>query len=88
MSDIVKNTYKTISKTSKEISYKYEEFLRKRAIQKVDKKIISKGLRVEDIEIDDYETLIEEEVKEIKREYATNSAKIALAALGIDFLLW
>jgi len=69
------------------ISNKYEEHLRKRAIKKVDEKILLHNLKIEDIEIDDYEAMITEAISEIKKEYAFKTTQVALSILGLDLLL-
>ena len=68
------------------IGNKYDKHIKKQAIKKVDEKLILHNLKLEDIDEDDYETMVNEAMTEIKKEYATNTAKVGLSLLGIDLL--
>ena len=69
------------------ITNKYDTHIKKKAIKNVDEKLLLHSLKVEDIESDDYETMISDEMCKIKQEYATNAAKVGLSLLGLDLLL-
>ena len=67
-----------------DLSNKYDKHLRKQAIKKVDEKLLLHNLKIEDISEDDYEAMVSEAIIEIKKEYATNTAKVGLSLLGLD----
>jgi uncharacterized membrane protein len=66
---------------------KYEQYFKKRAIKKVEEKLILHSLKVEDIAMDDYEAMISEATIEIKNDYSTTAAQIGFSLLGLDLLL-
>ena len=68
------------------ITSKYDKHLKEKAIKKVDEKLLLHKLKVNDIEQDDYEVMISDAISEIKEDYATKTAQIALGALGLDIL--
>ena len=80
------NTINSISDVGTNISNKYDNHIKQKAIKIVDENISSINLKVEDIESDDYEAMISEAMSEIKKEYSSNVAKVALGALGLDLL--
>jgi len=70
-----------------DITDKYDTHIKKKAIKNVGEKLLLHSLKVEDIESDDYETMISDEMCKIKQEYAANAAKVGLSLLGLDLLL-
>ena len=75
-----------ISNITENITSKYDNHLKEKAIKKVDEKLLLHKLKVEDIEQDDYVAMISDAISEIKEDYATKTAQIALGALGLDVL--
>ena len=84
--NLIDKSINTISDISNSISSKYDNHLKEKAIKKVDEKLLLHKLKVEDIEQDDYEAMISDAISEIKKDYATKTAQIALGALGLDIL--
>lgn len=68
------------------VSNKYEEHIRENAIEKVNSKITEKGLKVEEIEDDDYELMISDLSKDIKEDYVKKVSQALLAFIGLDML--
>jgi len=88
MEKFIKNSLYKLDETKKILEEKYKTHLRKKAIENVNKELKLRGIKIEDIEKDDYEILISEEIKEIEKEYAKNTAKVTLSLLGLDLLLF
>lgn len=65
---------------------KYESHIREKAIERVNQKIEERGLSVDDIESQDYETMVSDISKEIKLDYAKMTSKGLLAVIGLDLL--
>jgi len=84
--DMLNKTIETSSNVFDTISTKYEEHIRIKAIEKVNEKLILHKLHIDDISTEDYEVMVSEEVSEIKKEYALNTAKIALGMFGLDMI--
>ena len=84
---MIDTTIKTIKDVPSDISDKYESHIREKAIEEVNKKIEEKGLKVEQIENDDYEAMISDLSKDIKIDYAKKTAQGLLAFIGLDMLL-
>ena len=68
------------------IGDKYDKHIKRKAMKKVDENLKQHNLTADDIEIDDYEAMVNEEMSEIREKYASNTAKVALGALGLDLL--
>ena len=88
MEKFIENSLSKLDETKKIIEEKYKTHLKEKAIENVNKELKLRGLKVEDIEKEDYEILISEEMKEIEKEYASTGAKVALSLLGLDLLLF
>ena len=86
MNKLLDKSLDTIGNITDDINDKYQTHLRKKAIKKVDEKLLLHNIKIEDISSDDYETMISEAISEIKADYATNTAKVALSALGLDMV--
>jgi len=65
---------------------KYNNYLRKKAIIKVNEKLLLHKLKKEEIEEEEYETMVYEEILIIKKEHAQNTVKGLLIAIGLDSL--
>ena len=66
---------------------KYDSHIREKAVDEVNKKIEEKGLKIEQIENDDYEAMISDLSKDIKEDYAKKVSGGLLAFIGLDMLL-
>ena len=67
---------------------KYNNYLRKKAIIKVNEKLLLHKLKKEEIEEEEYETMVYEEILIIKKEHAQNTVKGLLIAIGLDSLVF
>lgn len=65
---------------------KYDSHIREKAIEEVNKKIEEKGVKIEQIENDDYEAMISDLSKDIKENYAKKASGGLLAFIGFDFI--
>ena len=88
MERFIENSLSKLDETKKVIEQKYKTHIREKALENVNKELKLRGLKIENIEKDDYEILISEEIKEIEKEYASTGAKVALSLLGLDLLLF
>jgi len=88
MEKFIKNSISKLDETKKMLEEKYKTHLKEKAIENVNKELKLRGIKIEDIEKEDYEVLISEEIKEIEKEYASTGAKVALSLLGLDLLLF
>ena len=68
------------------VGSKYDEHIREKAIEKVNKKIEDKGLDISQIEDDDYEAMISDLSKDIKEDYTKKASQGLLAFVGLDML--
>lgn len=66
---------------------KYDSHIREKAVEEVNKKIVDKGLSIDQIEEDDYEAMISDLSKDIKEDYAKKASQGLLAFIGLDMLL-
>lgn len=85
--DILNNAIESIKSGIDKVDDTYESHIREKAIEEVNKKIEEKGLKVEQIENDDYESMISDLSKDIKVDYAKKTAQGLLAFIGLDMLL-
>lgn len=69
------------------VSNKYEQHIREKAVEEVNKKIDSKNIKLEQIDQDDYEAMISDLSKDIKENYAKKASQGLLAFIGLDLLL-
>jgi hypothetical protein len=84
---MIDTTIKIIKDVPSDISDKYESHIREKAIEDVNKKIEEKGLKVEQIENDDYEAMISDLSKDIRADYAKKAAQGLLAFVGLDMIM-
>ena len=84
--NLLDKSLETISNITDGIGDKYQTHLRQKAIKKVDEKLLLHNIKIEDLSSDDYETMISDAISEIKEDYATKTAQVALGALGLNIL--
>ena len=84
----MKSTLKNIKKGINSVGDKYEKYLRKKAIIKVDEKLLLHKLKKDEITDEEYEAMIYEETLIIKKEHAQNTVKGLLIAIGLDSLVF
>lgn len=85
--NLLDDAINSIKDTTNTVSSKYEEHIREKAIEKVNEKISEKGLKVEQIEEDDYEAMIGDLSKDIREDYAKKTSQGLLAIIGLDMLI-
>ena len=76
----------SVENSANAVGDKYESHIREKAIERVNQKIEETGLSVDDIESQDYETMVSDISKEIKLDYANMTSKGLLAIIGLDLL--
>jgi len=86
INEMLDKSIDTITNITDQIGQKYEIYLREKAIEKVEQKLNKMNIKIEDVSDEDYEVMINDEVNNLKKEYATNVAKVALGVLGFDMI--
>lgn len=76
-----------LKETALAVDEKYEHYIRDKAIESVNKKLLAKGLKVEQISIDDYEAMVCDSVKDIKKEHTKKLSQGLLSFIGLDLLM-
>jgi len=84
--EIINSTLNTLSKTSKAVNEKYKEYIKTKAMEKVNKKLSEKNLKPQDLDFEDYEIMVSEEMRNIKEDHAFSVAKVGLGLVGLDLL--
>ena len=87
MKEFLSNTINTIQSASKNVADTYDKHIREKAIQAVDEKLQVKGLKIEDIALEDYEAMVNDAAKDVQSTYNKRLAQAGLTALGLDLLL-
>ena len=85
--DILNSAIESIKSGIDKVDNTYESHIREKAIKEVNEKIEEKGLSVEEIQNDDYESMISDLSKDIKADYAKKTAQGLFAFIGFDMLL-
>lgn len=86
LTDIVVQSIDLIKNGADTVGQKYDEHIKEKAVNEVNKKIKEKGLNIEQIADDDYEAMISDLTKDIKGDYANKASQGLLAFIGLDFL--
>lgn len=87
MKEFLSNTINTIQSASKNVVATYDKHIREKAIQAVDEKLQAKGLKIEDVALQDYEAMVNDAAKDVQSTYNKRLAQVGLTALGLDLLL-
>ena len=87
MKEFLSNTINTIQSASKNVVDTYDKHIREKAIQAVDEKLQAKGLKIEDVALQDYEAMVNDAAKDVQSTYNKRLAQVGLTALGLDLLL-
>ena len=66
---------------------KYDDHIKEKAVEQVNKKLDEKNLDIENIEENDYEAMVSDLSKDIREDYAKKASQGLLAVIGLDFLL-
>jgi len=85
--NILDEAIKSLSKAKNTVSNKYDNHIREQAVEKVNAKIESKGLDIDQIQQDDYEAMVSDLSKDIREDYAKKASQGLLAVIGLDLLL-
>ena len=85
--NLLEETIEQIKKGVETVSDKYDNHIREKAVEKVNKTIDDKGLKVDQIESDDYESMVSDLSKDIREDYSKKASQGLLAVIGLDFLL-
>lgn len=87
MKNFLSNTIDTIHSASKNVVATYDKHIREKAMETVDEKLQAKGLKIEDIALEDYEAMVNDAAKDVQSTYNKRLAQAGLTALGLDLLL-
>lgn len=87
LENFISKTTTTVKSTSKNINNKYDLHVRKKAVKQVAKILKIAGLSPSDIEIDEYEAMVNDACKDIKSNYTKKAAQVGLSLFGLDLLL-
>ncbi len=85
--NILNNAIEGIKSGINNIENKYDTHIREKAMEEVNKKIVEKGLDINQIENDDYESMISDLSKDIKGNYSKKATQSLLAFICIDMFL-
>ena len=66
---------------------KYDNHIKEKAVEEVNKKLDDKNINIEQIEQDDYEAMVSDLSKDIREDYAKKTSQGLLALIGLDMLL-
>ena len=84
--NVLETTTSTIKSTTSNITDKYDQHVKKRAIKKVSKTLKESNLSVSNIEPDDYEAMVSDAIKDINSNYSKKAAQVGLSLLGLDLI--
>ena len=84
---LAKNTFEGLKETALAVDRKYETYVREKAIELLNQKLTEKGLKVDAITKDDYEAMVCDHVKDIKKGHTQKLSQGLFAFIGIDFLM-
>ena len=87
LNKILDDTISSIKDGLNTVENKYDSHIKEKAVEKVNEKLIEKGLNVDQIEQDDYEAMVSDLSKDIREDYAKKASQGLLAVIGLDFLL-
>ena len=85
--NLLDETIEQIKNGVDSVSDKYDTHIKEKAVEQVNETIDNKGLKVEQIEQDDYEAMVSDISKDIREDYAKKASQGLLAVIGLDFLL-
>lgn len=85
--NLLDETIKQIKNSVSTVGDKYDSHIKEKAVEKVNEKLTEKGLDVDQIEQDDYESMVSDLSKDIRENYAKKASQGLLAVIGLDFLL-
>ncbi len=84
--NIFTDTIDTVSNATKNVTDTYDNHIREKAIKMTNKKIESVGVKISDIDENDYEAMVSDASKDIQSEYNKRIAQAGLSLLGLDLL--
>ena len=84
--DVLKKSYASLKEAAVLVDEKYEHYVRSKAIEAVNQKLLDKGLKVEQIAKTDYEAMVCDSTKDIKKEHAKKLSQGLFSFIGLDLL--
>ena len=84
---LAKNAFESVKETALVVDRKYETYVREKAIELLNQKLSEKGLKVDAISKDDYEAMVCDHVKDIKKSHSKKLSQGLFTFIGIDFLM-
>lgn len=81
------NAFESVKETALVVDRKYETYVREKAIELLNQKLSEKGLKVDVISKDDYEAMVCDHVKDIKKSHSKKLSQGLFTFIGIDFLM-
>ena len=84
---LAKNAFESVKETALVVDRKYETYVRTKAIEVLNEKLTEKGLKVDAISKDDYEAMVCDHIKDIKKGHTQKLSQGLFAFIGLDFLM-
>lgn len=84
---LAKNTFEGLKETALAVDRKYETYVRTKAIELLNQKLSEKGLKVDAISKEDYEAMVCDHVKDIKKGHTQKLSQGLFTFIGLDFLM-
>ena len=79
--NLLEKTTTTLKSTASSISDTYESHVRKKAVKQV-----SKTLKESNMKQNDYETMLNDAIKDINSTYSKKAAQVGLSLIGFNFI--
>ena len=77
----------SVNSATKSATDMYDKHIREKSMKVVDEKLELNGLKIEDIDSNDYEAMVVSDAsKDIQSNYNKKIAQVGLSALGLDLL--
>jgi len=86
MKNFITDAVDTVSTATQSVTGIYDNHIREKAIEVTDEKLASIGKSVDDIDAQDYETMVSDASKDIQSDYNKKMAQTALTLFGLDIL--
>ena len=84
--NILDETIKFLGKAKNTVSDKYDNHIREQAIEKVNEKIQTKGLDIDQIQQNHYQAMVSDLSKDIRENYAKKASQGLLSVIGLNLL--
>jgi len=80
-------TFSKIDEVSKKVGTAYDTFIREKAIELVNEKLVANKIDIQSVDTRDYEAMVSDSCKDIKEKYYKHASQGLMVIMGIDFLL-